>query len=193
MSEVRLPIELGALRDVPLYHDHKRARNWCAIVRLDPKAPGGLARQFLGRARGSGNYYLADGLAVGQVVEFGADYYSGSGRKSADRWYGVVRDISESEVVIESFPDARAAVRAEPPAPDSSDTVTVTLSQREVDALLAGLGGILGVIADAESDKLGPAGYLGDQREMYTRGEAHAGLTSDEAEALFERLQKERR
>lgn len=98
-TTMALEVEHGALVEVPVYCDHKRGRNWAAIIRPDPRSPGGLARRFLARARGR-YYYMIEGLSVGHAVEFGADYYTGSGRKWPERWYGVVVEITPTRVVL---------------------------------------------------------------------------------------------
>lgn len=98
-SLVSLAVRDGALVEVPVYTTHRRARNWAAIVRPDPRSPGGLARRFLARAHGD-YYYLIDGLELGQVIEFGADYFSSRGVRHPERWYGVVVSISQDQVVF---------------------------------------------------------------------------------------------
>lgn len=102
------PIELGALVRVPIHNDHKRAKNWLAVVRMDPKSPSGLARRFQARAHGR-FYYLVDGIKPGDVLEFGADYYTGSGRKDARRVYGVVVSITDGELVMDEYQTASEA------------------------------------------------------------------------------------
>jgi hypothetical protein len=82
-------IEDGALIECPVYETHKRGKNWAATITVDPAKPGGLGREFWTHAKGE-SYYMVPALSVGDAVEFGGDYYSGSGRKTADRWYGYV-------------------------------------------------------------------------------------------------------
>ena len=89
----------GHLTEAPAYTDHRRGKNWLATISRDPKGPGGIGRAFQGR--GCGEYmYDASALAVGTPVEFGADYYTGSGGKRAERWYGVVVSASPDRVVF---------------------------------------------------------------------------------------------
>jgi hypothetical protein len=95
-------IELGALTEVPVWEYHKRGKNWCAVITRDPKSPGGLGRQFLKFAYGE-YFYLLDGLEVGVPVEFGADYYSSGGVKRANRRYGRVVEITDSELVLDEY------------------------------------------------------------------------------------------
>lgn len=117
-NTVDFAVSRGALVEVPVYEDHTRGKNWLAIITIDPAAPGGLRREFARRGRGP-FYYLVGDIAEGDAVEFGADYYSGSGRRSANRWYGVVRSVTSERVTIEPCDDpfvaaelAEAAVRA---------------------------------------------------------------------------------
>lgn len=111
MADFVMRLENGAAREVPLFETHRRGRNWMARVQLDPSAPGGLRREFFERAHGDYYYLIPPGsLSVGDAVEFGADYYSGSGRKSARRWYGVVAAVSEDRVELVQAEDGRKAV-----------------------------------------------------------------------------------
>lgn len=109
MEQVRIKIENGAMLDAPVYNAHRNTKNWMAQITLDPKAPGGIARKFCAKARGD-YYYVIDGVKVGDAVEFGADYYTYGGRKQPERWYGVVVELTEEEIVFERAADARAAI-----------------------------------------------------------------------------------
>jgi hypothetical protein len=92
-------IEQGALTGVPAYTDHPRAKNWLARIKEDPRAPGGLARNFIPHGRGR-FYYLTEGLVPGQAVEFGADYYTYRGNRDPHRWYGVVVQVDSAHLVL---------------------------------------------------------------------------------------------
>lgn len=105
---VTLKVEDGALTQVPVYETHRRGKNWLAVIAPDPKSPGGLKRTFVERAKGS-YYYMADTLKPGDPVEFGADYYTGSGHKQVCRWYGVVVDVRPDAVVLEHMPGPKSA------------------------------------------------------------------------------------
>lgn len=104
-------LEQGAMMSVPVYESHRRGRNWMAVIQKDPKSPGGLARTFMEQARGE-YFYLINGVKVGDPVEFGADYYSGSGKRSSTRWYGVVVALTDEEIVLEEYPTAATAIEA---------------------------------------------------------------------------------
>ncbi len=88
-GDVAYGIEDGALTGAPVWENHKRGKNWMALISVSPSSPGGLARDFCAKARGE-SFYMMPSLSPGDAVEFGADYYSGSGKKSADRFYGYV-------------------------------------------------------------------------------------------------------
>ena len=103
----------GALTQAPIYEQHKRGKNWLAIIDTDPTKPGGLGRQFANRAHGE-YLYLIENLREGQAIEFGADYYSGRGLKSPKRFYGVIRKITENTIEIEQFKTGKEAISASP-------------------------------------------------------------------------------
>lgn len=106
--------ETRVLLEAPVWENHKRGKNWLATIEKDPAAPGGLGRKFAPKARGEGFYVLPlDLVHAGDPVEFGADYYSGSGTKRADRWYGVVLARTNDLLTVEvSKTGARAVARA---------------------------------------------------------------------------------
>ncbi len=90
MSEKQVyKIESDYLVDVPIYTTHRRGKNWMAKISKDPESPGGLARQFAKKGHGE-YYYSVKDINVGDVLEFGADYYTGSGNKDPRRKYAVV-------------------------------------------------------------------------------------------------------
>ena len=95
-------IEMGAMVEVPIYEPHRRGKNWAAIITKDPSSPGGLNRVFLEKARGQ-YYYFVEDLNIGDVLEFGADYYTTSHRKSPNRLYAVVIAKTSTELVLEEF------------------------------------------------------------------------------------------
>ncbi len=98
---LRLSILNRGLTTVPLYNNHKRARNWCATVDADPNAPGGLTRHFWATGRGKMFYYIIpETLDRTDVIEFGADGVSYSGRRTPDRLYAVVAACSSTELVL---------------------------------------------------------------------------------------------
>lgn len=100
----------GALVEFPVHETHKRGRNWVALVKYNPVTPGGIDRFWFNRGAGKITaYILPKELAVGDVVEFGGDYISGSGFRSPDRWYGVVEEIRDAHLVLKPCKDATAA------------------------------------------------------------------------------------
>lgn len=109
MSKVRFKVESAALLEAPVFCSHRRGKNWCAVIAKEPNAPGGLKRVFLPRAKGQ-YYYIVASLKVGDPVEFGADYYTASGKRSPERWYGVVLSITDSEIMLEHTDTANQAI-----------------------------------------------------------------------------------
>lgn len=98
---LRLRVLNRGLVEVPIYNDAKRARNWCATVKADPNAPGGLTRRFWETGRGElFRYILPEGIDRLDVIEFGADTVSYSGRRTPNRLYAVVGDCTESQLVL---------------------------------------------------------------------------------------------
>ena len=98
-GDIALRIENGALANVPsgCWESNRRGKNWLASIGVDPAKPGGLDRIFWDKAKGD-SYYIMSSVKPGLAVEFGADYYSGRGRKSPTRWYGfVVRVIPATD------------------------------------------------------------------------------------------------
>ncbi len=109
--DTRYPVECGAMIAVPIYENHRRGKNWLAIIEADPQSPGGLRRTFVQRGRGQ-YYYLIDQLKPGIPVEFGADYYSGSGKKSSNRVYGIVVTVAGTFIEFEWHNTAIQAIKA---------------------------------------------------------------------------------
>lgn len=106
----RFKIESGALIEVPVYENHHRGKNWLAKIQKDPKSPGGLNREFMETAKGN-YYYFVEGLVVGDIIEFGADYYSAGGRKNPNRMYGIVKSLTDSELEVELYSDSEEAFK----------------------------------------------------------------------------------
>ena len=111
-SSYEYKIEMGAMMGCPLYDTHSLSKNWLALIRLDPRSPGGIKREFCEKAKGEEYYYLTSGLYEGAAVEFGVNYYTGSGRKRPARWYGIVKEMKEDLIIFEEFEDARSAINA---------------------------------------------------------------------------------
>lgn len=94
---------------------------WCAVIDIDGKAPGGLSRRWIPRGKGA-CYYLIEGLALFDPVEFGADYTTYNGNKHRDRWYGVVLAITDDFLLLEKFksgPKAVLAAKEKKTSPDA--------------------------------------------------------------------------
>lgn len=104
-------VEDGAMVEAPVYESHARGKNWMATIEADPAAPGGLAREFVKKGRGR-YFYIVGPEVVGKAVEIAADYTSSGGKRHPKRWYGVVRNVTDSEIVIDGFATADEAIKA---------------------------------------------------------------------------------
>lgn len=104
-------VEDGAMVEAPVYESHARGKNWMATIEADPAAPGGLAREFVKNGRGR-YFYLVNASLIGKAVEIAADYTSSGGKRHPKRWYGVVRNVTDSEIVIDGFATADEAIKA---------------------------------------------------------------------------------
>jgi len=135
-------IEDGAMVEAPVYETHKRGKNWMATIAPDPAAPGGVARTFVPRGRGK-YYYIVSADLVGQPVEVGADYISSGGKRSRNRWYGVVRALTSEEIRIEHYETAAQAIAASRTGPDRQAL------EEERSALLARLAEINALLEEA--------------------------------------------
>jgi len=106
------------------YESHRRGKNWIATVKADRSAPGGLARDFWPRVRGGRYGAVPPTLSVGDVIEHGGDYYSGSGRKCPDRRYTRVCVIGDGYLIVAgawgTYPQARDAEAPEAAAPEGA-------------------------------------------------------------------------
>jgi hypothetical protein len=111
---LRLAVDYGALPEVPVWEDHNRGKNWAATIdRPDPTQPGGYARTFWTKARGEAHFYLVpDDLLPGTAIEFGADYYTGTGEPRYNRWYGYVITATGTELALRQTDSARQAYDA---------------------------------------------------------------------------------
>ena len=112
-DDLLLKVEAGALVQVPkgCWESHSRGKNWLAVISPNPSSPGGLERSFQEKAK-SDYFYLISGLSVGDAVEFGADYYSGRGRKSPTRWYGFVVAKAADAIVVRNYAGGKTAYKA---------------------------------------------------------------------------------
>lgn len=92
------------LIDVLVHQPHHRGRNWVASVEIEPTLPGGLKRTFFPRASGKvAKAVIPERLAVGDILEFGADYVSFGGKREPTRVYAVVLALSDTELVVKPY------------------------------------------------------------------------------------------
>ncbi|MGO8332106.1 hypothetical protein ACC778_08270 [Rhizobium ruizarguesonis] len=91
----------------PAFCNHKRGRNWAAIMR--GKNAANCERSFL---RAVGEVVDLDCVQAGDVIEFGGDYITGSGRRQPDRRWWYVHDITNDAMTYEPHPTLANALRA---------------------------------------------------------------------------------
>jgi hypothetical protein len=92
VSDYAYAIEDGCVENLD-YEPHKRGKNWIATVVPNRAAPGGLERTFW--THGSGRWYKAPSIMVGDVIEMGGDYYTGRGSARRARRYILVVRVEE--------------------------------------------------------------------------------------------------
>jgi len=98
----------------PISNDGLDAKSqWAAVIY--PSSESSLRREWLESLNGDGTYALGS-LAIGDAVEFGADYFTvgpkGGRKQVLNRWYGVVRAISKECIDFERFKSPEDAFRA---------------------------------------------------------------------------------
>lgn len=143
-----LTIEDGCVKHF-FYEDHKRGKNWIACVQKDRQAPGGLARTFLSKA--SKHWYKLDvDLQPRDVLEFGADYYTGGGHPKRDRRYCVIVSITTTALKVIKADSAAEAFKI---ASTLDDTVTkIQVLEQELATLLARADELRQQIAELKGD-----------------------------------------
>lgn len=111
-GDVALKVEEEALTQVPsgMWDARTRGKNWMAIIGISPSSPGGLSRDFIERGKGD-YYYILPEFSPGQAIEFGADYYTGSGKKVSNRWHGFVVRQESDALVLRRVGDGKTAVK----------------------------------------------------------------------------------
>jgi len=101
-------IELdGRSVENPAYCNHRRGRNWGAIVR--GKNAANCERTFL---RVVGEVVDLEAVQAGDVLEFGGDYISGSGRRHPDRRWWHVQDITDDTMTYMRHETLAKALRS---------------------------------------------------------------------------------
>ena len=110
-TDYGIKIEDGAMVNCPCWESHSRGKNWCATISADPSKPGGLDRDFFAKAKGDSFYLVSETLAPGTPLEFGADYYSGRGRKNSKRWYGFVVVHTPEYLLVRESNTGKAACK----------------------------------------------------------------------------------
>lgn len=127
--EVSVTNKVVDQRDLGLYEEHERGRNWIAVITPNRAKAGGLEREFLDRVRTT--FYATDAVKAGDFIEVGADYLTTAGRRHpkrrvfrvlilrANTW--VIRDAetpTDTLTIPPYTPEAEAARKALSPQPE---------------------------------------------------------------------------
>lgn len=101
-------IELdGRAVENPAYCNHRRGRNWAAIMR--GKNAANCERTFL---RAVGEVVDLEAVQAGDVLELGGDYVTGGGRRHPDRRWWHVQDITHDTMTYEPHETLAKALRS---------------------------------------------------------------------------------
>jgi hypothetical protein len=101
-------IELdGDSLENPVFVNHKRGRNWGAV--LSGKNAANMHRSFL---RSKGATIDLDPVTVGDVIEIAGDYTSSGGRFDPNRLYWRVLAKTDDEMTVEVHSTAARALKA---------------------------------------------------------------------------------
>lgn len=110
MSATSIELD-GRSVDNPVYCNHRRGRNWAAVVK--GKNAANCERQFL---RAKGEIIDLEGVRPGDVIEFGGDYVTSSGNRRPDRRWWFVQEINDDVMTYEAHPTLAKAMKAARPA-----------------------------------------------------------------------------
>ncbi|WP_139813061.1 hypothetical protein [Ensifer aridi] len=97
----------GGSMEMPIYVNHRRGRNWIAI--LSGKNAANVERQFL---KSRGKTVDLTGVTLNSVLEIAADYTTSTGRRDPHRLYQRVVSLSETELAVECHPSMAEAMKA---------------------------------------------------------------------------------
>ena len=106
MNEQRVELDGRSLQN-PVYYYHRRARNWGAVI--TGKNAANCQRAFL---RAAGPIVDLSSVESGDVLEFGGDHVSGSGRRRPDRCWWHVLHIDDDTLVFNEHESLSKAIRA---------------------------------------------------------------------------------
>ena len=126
-ERIKLTVINNALCQAPIWNEHRRAKNWAAVIDIDGTAPGGLSRRFLPYGRGP-VFYLVEQVALFDALEFAADQLSYSGNKTPNRWFGVVVERTDDFFTLEPFESAMEAIAASKAKRTSKEDVVRALT-----------------------------------------------------------------
>lgn len=111
---IEFAVENGILVVTPVWDSHQHANDWMSVISIDSLCPGGIGQRFLPKAKGD-NCYLIDSLHVGDAVVLSGDVTFRSSGTARVRWFGFVRSISDTIVVLEQADTAGQAIKLAQP------------------------------------------------------------------------------
>lgn len=97
----------GRYLESPIYENHRRGRNWCAII--TGKNASNADRKFL---QSNGREFDLEKVQAGDVIEIGGDYITGRGNRIPDRRYYLILEISDENLTVEEFATMAKALKA---------------------------------------------------------------------------------
>ncbi|CAI9414951.1 hypothetical protein ANOBCDAF_03339 [Pleomorphomonas sp. T1.2MG-36] len=115
------PMDGGSVES-PCYCTHKRGGNWAAQL-TGPNAAR-MTRTYLPQR---GRIVDLTTVKAGDVLEFGGDYTTGSGRREPDReyWHVIKIDFDVDMIFFDKYPTPAKALRAAREALRAASTVAV--------------------------------------------------------------------
>ncbi|WP_284537598.1 hypothetical protein [Pleomorphomonas sp. T1.2MG-36] len=102
------PMDGGSVES-PCFCTHKRGGNWCAVL-AGPNAAR-MTRTYLPQR---GRIVDLTTVKANDVIEFGGDYTTGSGRRVPDReyWHIIKIDFDVDVIFFDEYPTPAKALRA---------------------------------------------------------------------------------
>jgi hypothetical protein len=156
---------LDGAAEVPVRESHKRGKNWTAVVKPCRTAPDGLERRFVKTYR-EHRYFTVAGLSVGDVLEFGADYYSGAGRKQPHRRYAAVLRNDASGLMLDDLHETEPRARRAADAALAAASTAKATEDAAVAVLLSDVARATALTAEERALADGLAALAPDRRRL---------------------------
>ena len=104
MSEPKVYLKVGkgeariAGEALPVQHV-KKSKLWVATCQHDPNTKGGVVRKFWDKHEG---VFRGNGVALGDILEFGGDFFAGKGAVK-NRSYSIVEKDGDGDLFVQHF------------------------------------------------------------------------------------------